>query len=344
MITPEDDSFHLASAGSESPYWQETSWFSVLIPERGIAGWVYFYHRPNMRLTAGGAAFWDGDGEEVYDCLFYEWDHHQALPDDADMFSFSLRGGRSLTVSLREPLRCYDLHYNGDGCEVDLRWEAFTDPIETRHPEPDFAKRLAAHGDPTKVNPAMSSWAPSYYQHLGRVRGLVTIRGEQIPVDSFSIHDRSWGPRQADERPPFLRGRMLYAVASEDSFFALMANSHLPLDEDPIHGTEESVSYGFYGKDGLVGQLLSGQTCVAERGPDGRPLRVLVEAEDEHGRQLRAVGRSRVLLKWSAFTTLFSLWCLAEWELDGATTYGEIQDYMHVSQYRRVARATRVGG
>lgn len=343
MIRPEDDSFHPFLSGADDPYWNESSWFGLLIPERNIAGWVYFFHRPNMKLSVGGVALWDGNGEEMYDCLFHEWDQHQALPPESDMFEFSLREGHGLTVSLKEPLKSYQVTYEGDGCSVNLVWDAINEPVEQRHPESDFAKRVAAHGDPNVVNPSMSSWGPAHYEHFGRMRGEVILRGEPIEVDSYTIHDHSWGPRQGGKRPQFLRGDLHYAVASDDSYFSLMANSRIPIEEDPVFGTTEPIHYGFYCKDGVIGHLVSGESRVERSDVDGRPVSAVIEARDEHGRELHAEGKPLNHLKWMAYTTYFSFWSLAEWEFDGQTAYGELIDYMHVAQNRRLQGSLRAG-
>jgi hypothetical protein len=342
MIRPEDDSFHPHLPGADDPYWNESSWFGISLPERNINGWVYFFHRPNMKLSVGGVALWDGNGEDIYDCLFHEFDLHQALPPGSDMFDFSLREGHGLTVSLKEPLKTYHLVYEGDCCSVDLIWDAINEPVEQRHPESDFAKRVAAHGDPSVVNPSMAAWGPAHYEHFGRLRGTIDLEGERIEVDTFSIHDHSWGPRQGGKRPRFLRGDLHQAVASESSFFSLMANSRIPFDDDPVFGTTEAISYGFYAHDGLIGHLVSGQSTVVERSPtDGRPIRAVIDAVDEHGRQFHAEGIALNALKWMAYTTYFSYWCLAKWDFDGQTGYGEIVDYFHVSQNRRLQRSLR---
>lgn len=37
-----------AGRGAEDPYWNESAWFGLMIPERKIHGFVYFWHRNNM--------------------------------------------------------------------------------------------------------------------------------------------------------------------------------------------------------------------------------------------------------------------------------------------------------
>jgi hypothetical protein len=77
MTQPGDDSFHPRSS---TPYWNESAWFGFMIPERRIDGWVYMWHRPNMGLSAGGAALWDPTFEDTYSCLLYHLDPNCSLP------------------------------------------------------------------------------------------------------------------------------------------------------------------------------------------------------------------------------------------------------------------------
>ena len=342
MIRPEDDSFHPDLDTSNDPYWNESSWFSVLIPKLKISGFYYFYHRPNMNLSSGGFGLWDPSGDEIATCLYHDWDTQQALPSGADMFNFSLRGGRGLTVELIEPLKKYHLVYAGDGCDVDLIWEAIQAPVEQRHPEPDFDKRRAAAADPDVVNPSMVTWGPAHYEHFGRMRGRIDIDGQVFNVDDWSVHDRSWGPRQDDQsRDRFLRSSLVYAVASEDSYFNLMTNSHLDKNDDPILGTTEPLSWGYYARDGKTAYLVDGESRV-ERGSNGRPLQVHIQATDEIGRTFEAVGRANNTLKWSNYPSFFAWWSAAEWDFDTATAAsGEIIDWMTARQNRRLQRAVK---
>ena len=102
LVVPDDDRLH---PRDDDPYWNESSWISVMVPERGIGGSIYFYHRPNMKLTAGGPFLFDLTGQEVYDCLYWDFDTTQAMPADADMFDFAL--DNSLTVRTIELGRKY---------------------------------------------------------------------------------------------------------------------------------------------------------------------------------------------------------------------------------------------
>ena len=158
--------------------------------------------------------------------------------------------------------------------------------------------------------------------------------GERYDVDCYSMRDRSWGPRK------LLPVRLCYpwAAAADDHSFLAPSVSQYPLATDPIFDTEERVmaGSGWYLRDGVKACLAEGTLKTLERGPDGRPLRQVIEAVDELGRPLRAVGQTRNLLKLSVYGNWFDWYSLAEWEFDGVRAFGEIEDYHPFDIYRRM--------
>jgi hypothetical protein len=296
-----------------------------MIPERKMSGFSYIYHRPNMNLSAGGAALWDPTGEEIYDCLYYEFDHHQHLREGANMFDCTLRNG--LSFQPIELLKSYHMVFKGrKGYEFDLTWDSIMEPHEL--------KPL----DPGTVNPGVVGFGSGHYEQGGRMRGTVTLDGETLEVDSWSMRDHTWGPRT---REGALRGAWPWAIASETSSFQLFAMSDLAPDENPIAGTTERVVGGWYTKDGVVGDLVSGVRRVVERGDDGRPLREVIDATDHLGRTLHAEGRCETCFKWTAFVEWFDWWSLCRWEFDGQEAWGEAHDYLTFRQVSRFLRSLR---
>src|SRR5262249_56231549 len=68
FVTHPDDRFHPPS--SDDPYWTETCWFTFAVPERRLSGQLYPFFRPNQRVAAGGAYFWDESGSSVSSCRY----------------------------------------------------------------------------------------------------------------------------------------------------------------------------------------------------------------------------------------------------------------------------------
>lgn len=301
------------------------------MPERKLNGAIYFYHRPNMRLSAGGPILWDPSGEEISNCLYWDWDTSQALPADADMFDFTLDNG--LSVKPIELLRSYRVAYKGDGCEVDLRWDAVMEPHEMA--------RVSG-----EVNPSVSGfWSDQgaggvttgHYEQAGRMRGSIAVEGEKIEVDCFSMRDRTWSPR----RPRQIRLGYEWAVASEESSFFAPSTAVLPGDQDPVLGTTEQVTAGWYMKDGVKADLVSGERRVVDRGDDGHCRQVVIDATDSLGRSLHTEGQRVNLLRWTGYNDWIDHFGLAEWQFDGLSAWGEMQEYFRFRLNRRLQQMVR---
>ena len=319
-----DDYFH---PRPEHPYWNEAGWFSFMVPERNIAGWVYAYHRPNIGYTVGGVCAWDASGAENYDCLMYDWGEPYPTPQGAEMFDFTLDNG--LSIAIGEPLMQYHLRYQGNndytagGCALDLVFTGDTLPHNAGMPG------------------GLDEWGKGHYDQSGRMTGTLRLGDEVISVDCVSQRDHSWGVRKLHGNP---RGQMIWAIGAESAFHAL-AVSRLPRDADPVIGTAEDVIIGYYRKDGQVGDLTlgAGNIRVSERDATGRPVEYHIEATDSLGRRLDARGRVRNMLNWQGYSWLMTFWSLVEWELDGATAWGEGQDYWPLQHCRQFLRSSNNG-
>ena len=91
-------------------------------------------------------------------------------------------------VRVVEPLTTYAVRYSDPGAlEVDLVFEAFMAP--NLHPDGVVPFLKGAHFD-----------------QAGHVTGTMVLHGEEVPVDCYSVRDRSWGPRPMG-RPKRRSGR-----------------------------------------------------------------------------------------------------------------------------------------
>jgi hypothetical protein len=324
-ILVEDDLLH---PRNDDPYWNESTYLPILIPEAGVHGGIYFHHRPNMKLSAGGPHFWDATGDDIYSCLHWDWNPTQAMPEGAQMYDFAL--DNTLTVRTVKLQQTYDISYAKGGCEVDLRWDAVLEPVGLRH----------VGG---KANPAFEGFIPDtdgelstgHYDHLGRVTGTVIVEGRTHQVDCLSMRDHSWGPRR------LVPIRIGYSWAAASHLFHAPSRSTLPIDEDPVIGTVESVPGGFYVRDGVRAEFRSGTRTITERAADGRPVREVIDTTDELGRTLHAKGTNVMIFKWTAHTDWFDWYGLTEWRFDGTTAWGETHDFYPFAVQRRLHRALR---
>jgi hypothetical protein len=326
MIRPQDDHFH-KDIMTDSPYWNESAWFSFMIPERSLSGFVYMFHRPNMGYSCGGIALWDPSGDQAYDCLYYDFGNIYPFDPAWDMYDYTMPNGLSLKCIA--PLQTFEIKYGGNGsvwdgadCTAELEWNAFLPPHQTGQPE------------------GQQEWAPAkqHYEQPGRMKGHVIVRGERFDIDCWSMRDHSWGVRKLVTNT---RGFFPWGIASETSGFQVYAMSDLPAAEDPIAGIPLRIAAGWYLKDGTYGGLSSGVCSTTERGPDGRPLVIEITATDSLGRELRARGKAKNALQVLLYPFMMQWWVQFEWELDGQICYGEEMDFIPTQHARQFLRSLK---
>jgi hypothetical protein len=169
------------------------------------------------------------------------------------------------------------------------------------------------------------------------VTGRIVLDGEEIDVDSLSVRDRSWGPRPGPRKPggerpgprreppdPVTAGRPPYSpfgvgyvfgTASADEMFLAYT---LPCLYDGA--ARDFVTTGYLVRGGEYGLLVDGNRR-AELDPEhGWMRRIVLEAVDEHGRELTAVG---TIVSHHGERGLGTGYF--HWEWDGASGYGEDQ-------------------
>ncbi|MBL7498076.1 hypothetical protein I6A84_14520 [Frankia sp. CNm7] len=295
-----DEAFHPAG---DDPCWNESAWFGFSVPERRMNGFVYFFHDVRTGVSGGGPAVWDPSGEETYTCRFYDWRWLQPPTGRLDFGDFTLPN--SLRHEVVEPLRRYRLSYAELGLELDLEWTALMAPHEIRY------------GNLSTMTGAR------HFDQPGRMTGSLLLDGERLEVDCYSLRDRTWGPH----RPGASRsGDYLWAIASpEDHWHAITIAS----DEPGV----DTVMNGYLVRDGELGELVRGQRRVLERRA-GAPVRVLLEAEDDRGRHLRAHGDVRTALRWFGWPGRLAFWTLTDWRWDDHQGWGEDQEFFPREQAR----------
>ena len=325
MLLRSDDYFH-KDIQTDNPYWNESAWFSFSIPERGVNGFVYVYHRPNMNYTTGGVALWDPSGEEMYDCIYYDFSNTFAMPKGCEMYDFTLPNG--LSAECIEPLKKFKLKYGGESlysgahCKLELIWEGLLPPYQSGVPE------------------NQTEWCPAkaHYDQIGRMQGAITVDGERFDVDCLSLRDHSWGPRNLVKNP---RGYFTWGITSAMSGFHCQAVSSLPPDQDPIDGTTLPVTAGWYLKDGVFGEVANGECTATERDGQGRPLRMRVSGVDRLGREFQAMGRAKTTLNCVLYPYLLQWWAQFEWQLEGQLCNGELLDFLPLQQARKFLRSLK---
>ncbi|MBA3741640.1 hypothetical protein [Sporichthya sp.] len=315
---------------SDHPRWNESAWFGFMVPERNINGWLYYWHRPHMNLSAGGVAIWDGNGDEQHDCLYFDWFPFYTHPTEGDHFNFTLNDGADTTLSVAspQPLETYEVRYEKREVSLNLSYRALAE----------------AQADDFGASDSVS-FGSFHYDQLAHVQGTIVIDGDEIPVDAPHIRDRSWGVRHAF--PPGLRGGLDLGHADDGSvsFVASMFSSE-SLGEDLE--TTESLTYGHFVMDGTLSTGVSGSRTTY-RDPDGVAQRVVMDMQDAEGRSVHAEGRPTNVLHYDMLWR--TDWSLMRWDtINGSPGYGECQDFADRALFRTRRRrkhalaATSSGG
>ena len=170
----------------------------------------------------------------------------------------------------------------------------------------------------------------AHFDQMGHVTGTMILNGETIPIESYSIRDRSWGTR-LDHRG----SRIGYPFAcARDIAFCLFT-----VPNKDFSNSNERVNHGFLWQDGLTSNLAAGGVRHVERDPQQNwPVRMRIEAQDGEGRALHAEGEveSRVILHNPRGICINSS---IRWRVNGHTAYGEDQDVWRLDQWRAARRA-----
>jgi hypothetical protein len=316
-LTPEDDNFH---AVSEHPYETETFWVSFHDAERKLGGWFYNQVLFNQGICNGGAWVWDDSPAGALHSV-----RHRELPlvdpEHMDLREVLLPNGNH--IQALEPLKKYRVRRSDPGeFEADLYFEGIREP----------------HSHPLGVAPF---WRGRHFDQAMHVTGQIVLHDETIDIDSISIRDRSWGPRPGPRAPGSSReSKPRKPVAPE----VASKPPHSPFGIGYVFGTQDAdemflaytlpciydgeardyVTTGYLVREGVYGQLVDGnRRCDFD--PDHGWMRTIwLDAVDEHGRELAAVGRLISHHGESGQGTGYFHW---EWE--GAAGYGEDQSGAH---------------
>lgn len=303
-FTPDDDALH--TAVMSDGWWEtETAWFSFHHVERRLGGWFYTMVRPNIGTVAGGIWLWDHTAQLPWDVLYSANYSALQLPADLDLRDAHLPTG--VTMRVLEPTMAYALGYDdGDRLHVDLRFDGVMPP------EP-----LAVVGS--------TFGSAHHFDQFGRVTGHLVVHGEHVDIECIGMRDRTWGPRP-EHRPR--QTAYVTGAADADHGFLAVTNTR--------NGTDH-VAYGFLRRDGRTVGLASGERRVGRDARDGHIERVEIDAVDNEGRTLHAVGRplSRMIINRHTFIDINSL---VAWDLDGTEAVGEDQDMWPVHTFAAAAR------
>ncbi len=306
VFEPRDDGFHFEELGDD--WWAtETAWFSFHHPERRLGGWLYTMARPNIGTVAGGVWVWDDTAWLPWEVPYSRNYSAAPLAADSDLTNVVLANGVAIRAVV--PGQVYELGYaDGDRLTLELRFDAVM-----------AAEPLAAVGS--------TFGRAHHFDQFGRVTGHIVLHGERIDIDCVGMRDRTWG-RRPEDRPR--RAAYVTGAAPADGFLAVTN----------VRDGMDTVAYGFLRRDGRATPLASGSRRVERSVEHGWITSIELEACDEEGRLLHAIGRpvSRMIIDRHTFIDVNSL---VQWDVGGQEAWGEDQDMWPVhdwSKYRREER------
>src|SRR5215510_4173367 len=107
-FVPEDDTYHLAE---DDPYWVETTWWSINIPDRRIGIWLHAGHHTHRGTATWRVFAWDPTGADPGRLPYYQMKAEQEMPAGADLRDLQFPNG-GFGVKMLTPLTDYHLTYS----------------------------------------------------------------------------------------------------------------------------------------------------------------------------------------------------------------------------------------
>ena len=340
---PDDDDFH---PGNEDPYWVETTWFSFNVPERRMGGWLHAASNVHRRVTTWRVFVWDPHGALPGELAYHRLEPDVPFDGDIDLRHVRYPGG-GFTVDVVRPTLDYRVTYDdGRRCSIDLLHES-------PHPPHRFTPGAA----PMMFNP--------HFDQLGHVTGQLVLDGERIPIDCWSVRDRTWGPRggphgqsrkpehvRGDHAPKVPggprwrqverergRGRIQYVFGHVDATTGFLGFAR-PQEGDakgwaPVH-------VGWQLRDGHFERLDAVRSRLRDwRDPaTGWTAHIELELVDRTGRIMDVEGVATSRIAESGDTAH----SLMRWEIDGQVAWGEDQDIWNPAHFRAMCDALQGAG
>ena len=200
-----------------------------------------------------------------------------------------------------------------------------------------------------------------HLDQLGLIEGTLTLRGEKIPIHSYSVRDRTWGPRggpYATSRKVFPadaqrtlhpfgpkwrqierergRGRIQYIFGHSGPDTGFL--SFVRLQDGDANGWAP-MNVGWLLRDGIFSRVDKTKSKMLNfRDPvTGWSDHMLVSVTDQMGRTMEAEGTAVSRMSESGYGTN----SLMRWEFDHKIGWGEDQDVWQPGHFIRMLGALR---
>lgn len=340
-FVPGDDTYHKLS---EDPFEVETNWWCFNIPERHLGAWVHAAYHTNRGQVTWRIFAWDPSGADPGRLAYYRNRPDVAMPTDPDLRDITFpEGGYSL--KMLTPLMDYHLTYRDDEANFGIEFE-----FKAVHPP----RRFTPGQPPAMYNP--------HLDQLGHYNGELILRGERIPINCYSVRDRTWGPRgghhSQSQKPAYVRGeyrvrnpggpqwrqierergrgRIQYIfghTGAETGFLSFVR----PQDGDAAGWSP--LNMGWLLKDGVFQRLDTTKSKMRNfRDPKtGWSAHMQCILVDVTGRSMEAEGFAVSHMCEHATGSN----ALMRWEYDGKVGWGEDQDGWRPDHWRKMLDALR---
>ena len=340
-FVPEDDTYHSAS---DDPQWFETNWWSLNIPERRIGAWLHAGYHANSGQVTWRVFVWDPSGSDPGRLAYYKARPNVAMPPDPDLRDITFPEG-GYSVKMLKPLMDYHVAYAD--AEADFA-------IEFEHRSVHPPRRFTPGEAPALHNP--------HLDQLGHLTGELTLHGERIPIDCYSVRDRTWGPRGGrhgqSQKAEYVRGeykvtnpggpkwreierqrgrgRLQYIFGHTDDQTGFL--SFVRAQDGDAQGWSP-LNMGWLLKDGVFERLDKTKSAMRNfRDPvTGWSGHMQVKLTDLTGRTMEAEGFTvSHMCEHQAGSN-----ALMRWEYDGKIGWGEDQDGWKVDHFQQMLAALR---
>ncbi len=341
-FVPEDDTYHEPT--SDDPYWTETTWWSLNIPERRMGAWLHAGFLANRSAVTWKVFLWDPDGADPGRLAYYKNASEVPMDRGADLRDWQFPAG-GFSVKMINPLMDYQVGYRDPDANFSLEFEH-----RSVHPPRRFTPGEA----PAMHNP--------HLDQLGHITGELILRGEKIAIDCYSVRDRTWGPRgghhSQSQKSEYVRGeyrvnapggpawrqverergrgRIQYIFGHTDDQTGFLSFVR-PQDGDAAGWSPLNV--GWLLRDGVFERLDKSKSRMRNfRDPlTGWSAHMEVELVDQAGRTMQAEGfaLSHMCENGGGSNALM------RWEYDGKIGWGEDQDGWRVDHFQKMLRALR---
>jgi hypothetical protein len=340
-FVPEDDTYHQLSG---DPFETETTWWSLNWPERRMGSWLHAAYLPNRGEVTWRVFVWDPRGADLGRLAYYKSAPNVAMPPDVDLRDITFPEG-GFSVKMLEPLMDYRVAYRDDDAGFEIEFEH-----HSVHPPRRFTPGEA----PAMHNP--------HLDQLGHIMGEMLLHGERIPIDCYSVRDRTWGPRggrhSQSQKAEYVRGeyrvaqpggpgwreverergrgRIQYIFGHTDAQTGFLSFVR-PQDGDAAGWSPMNV--GWLLLDGEFQRLDKTRSRMRNfRDPEtGWSAHMQVELVDVAGRRMEAEGFavSHMCENGAGSNALM------RWEYDGKIGWGEDQDGWRLDHFQKMLRALR---